>query len=140
MPFPPIQEESEGELSDIDSYDYRKHGVVKALGRTDLEDDSDDGLDELYEQLSIKSRTTDKVDTRTPGTQPLHLSSAVETRSTPSSPSSQKQHSPQMLPRSTQELSSRKNMKMVTPQSPNVTCRFGQTQTASVLQSDEKNK
>jgi hypothetical protein len=132
--FPPIPEVSdEGEDSD---YDYRTQGVVKALGRTDLEEDSGDGLDELYEKLSIKSKTTDTGDQKGPGARVSRRSSVADVMSAPASPSSQRRGSPQT--RNAQEASSsssssgRTNDKRpATQQSPNITRKAGEA--ASIL-------
>jgi hypothetical protein len=127
--FPPIQEASdEGELSDIDSYDYRKHGVVKSLGRTDLDDDSGDGLDEL-EKLSIRSKDIDTVDPTAAGAQSFRQSSFFETQTLSTlsglSPTSQRLHSPDTRRKAKEPSSHKSGKRLVTHQSPNITRRAG---------------
>ncbi len=134
--FPPIEELSdEGEQSESD-YDYRLHGVVKHLGRTDLEDDSDesmDNLNHLCNRLTVKSK--DSLEPRATSTLPFHHSNHSSHPSFPShhseivsattSPASQRL-SPQSRRRA-QETSNQGN-RLATQHSPDIKRRSEQPQ------------
>lgn len=80
--FPVIWETSdEGELSDLD-YDYRRDGVVKNLGRTNLDDsDSSEEIGQGLESLEIKLK-----DTQARVTAPASSSAASPSRHIPTLP------------------------------------------------------